>query len=223
MGWIFRYLTSSVGKKQVMALTGLLLILFLVGHLGGNFLLFLGAEPFNSYSHALISNPLIIPIELGLLAIFLVHIGLAIWVSIENKLARPDPYAHPLCEGKQGLSSSTMLITGGALILFVIVHLLGLKYGTYYWAAAADGTVIRDVYKLVLEYLKNPGMVLFYGASMIVLGIHLTHAFWSACQTIGLSHKKYTPLLRGLSILLALGLAGGFLVVVIFANQAKVG
>lgn len=223
MGWIFRYLSSSIGKKQVMALSGLFLVLFLVGHLGGNFLFFLGEQTFNEYSHALTSNPLIIPIELGLLAIFLIHIVLAIWVSLENKMARKDAYAHPLCESKQGFSSSTMLITGSAMLIFVIVHIWGIKFGPKYFAASSNGEVIRDLYKLVVEYFKSGGIFAFYSASMLVLGIHLSHAFWSACQTIGLNHKKYTLILKALSIILAVSLAAGFFLVILAANRTKVG
>jgi len=206
-----------------MALSGLFLVLFLIGHLVGNFLFFLGAETFNEYSHALISNPLIIPIELGLLAIFVIHIVFAVWVSVENKMARSDAYAHPLCENKQGFSSSTMLITGAAMILFVIVHILGIKFGAQYFAPSSSGEVIRDLYKLVVEYFKNDGMFLFYSASMLVLGIHLNHAFWSACQTLGLNHKKYTPILRVLSVALAVGIAVGFFIIIYAANRTKVG
>ena len=218
MKWLFRSLNSSVGKKGLMALTGLLLLGFLLGHLGGNFLLLQGQEPFNAYSHYLISHPLIIPIELGLLLIFFVHIGLAIRVSLENKLSRPVDYAVPLCETHQKLSSATMLITGVALVLFVVVHLLGVKYGPVYFTAAQDGTVIRDLYILVLEYFKSPTMVLFYSAGMVILGVHLSHAFWSACQTLGLTSRKLSATLKAISLILAVVISGGYLAIVLWAS-----
>jgi succinate dehydrogenase / fumarate reductase, cytochrome b subunit len=222
MKWLFRSLNSSVGKKGLMALTGLLLLGFLLGHLGGNFLLLQGEQSFNAYSHYLISHPLIIPIELGLLLIFVVHVGLAIRLSLENKFSRPVDYAAPLCETHQKLSSATMLITGVALILFVVVHLIGIKYGPVYFTPAKDGTVIRDLYRLTLEYFKNPTMVLFYSAGMVILGVHLSHAFWSACQTLGLTSRKTSGPLKGLSLFLAVFLAGGYLALVLWASLERV-
>jgi len=216
MNWIFRYLTSSIGKKHIMALSGFALMLFLIGHVLGNFLLFAGSDVFNKYSHALVSNPLIIPIEIGLLTVFLVHIFFAVWTSVENKTARPQQYAHPLCDDKQKLGSSFMLVTGVILIFFVIFHIVGIKFGTNY-PTEVDGVAMRDLYTYVLEYFQSPAVVAAYTFSMVVLGVHLSHAFWSAFQTLGVNHKKYTPILKLLSILFSFAIAGGFLLCIVFA------
>ena len=219
MNWIFKYLTSSIGKKHLMAVTGLLLIGFLVGHVAGNLLLVLGEQTFNTYSHALISNPLIIPIELGLLSIFLLHIGLAIWTNIENKNARPNDYAMPVCEQKQKLSSSFMIFTGIIVAVFVVYHIIGIKFGPSGpgYIVTHNGVEMRDLYKLVLEYFQSPIAVLLYTFSMVVLGVHLTHGFWSLFQSLGISHKKYTPILKVLSVATSVAISGGFIFCVVWA------
>ncbi|MCJ8345541.1 hypothetical protein MJH12_08370 [bacterium] len=111
MNWLFRYLTSSIGKKQLMAVTGLGLYGFLVTHLMGNFLLFLGAEKFNTYGHMLITNPMIIPMEIGLLSLFVVHIVLALTTAKQNMAARPVSYETPLCRKYTGYISKFMMVT----------------------------------------------------------------------------------------------------------------
>ena len=220
MKWLTRYISSSIGKKHIMALTGIALFGFLLTHLAGNFLYFLGPEIFNKYAHALTSSPLIYPAEMGLLVIFVVHIFFAFWTQLDNKSARKQAYAVPLTEEHNKLSSSFMLVTGVWLILFVVVHIVGIKFGSYIPYDLA-GEEIRDLYQTVSTYFKTPGTVLFYVISMVILGIHLKHAFWSAHQTVGVSHRKYTPILKGLSLVIAFGLASGFILVVFVAALSK--
>lgn len=220
MKWLTRYITSSIGKKHVMALTGLALFGFLLTHLAGNFLFFMGPEIFNKYSHALTSNPLIYPAEIGLMAIFVVHIIFAFWTQAGNKGARKQGYAVPLAEEHNKFSSSFMLLTGVWIILFVIIHVGGIKFGKYIPFDLA-GEEIRDLYQTVSQYFKSPLVTLFYILSMVVLGVHLNHAFWSANQSLGISHRKYTPILKMLSVLLAFGLAAGFIIVVFAATLSK--
>ena len=220
MKWLIRYTSSSIGKKHVMALTGLALFGFLLTHLAGNFLYFLGPEIFNKYAHALTSSPLIYPAEMGLLVIFVVHIIFAFWTQMDNKSARKQAYAVPLTEEHNKLSSSFMLVTGVWIILFVIIHIGGIKFGSYIPYEIA-GEEIRDLYQTVSMYFKTPATVLFYVVSMVILGLHLKHAFWSAHQSVGVSHRKYTPILKGLSLVIAFGLASGFILVVFVAALSK--
>lgn len=117
-----------------MGLTGLALFAYMVLHLAGNALIFAGAGIFNEYSHTLISNPLILPIELGLLAIFIIHIYKAIAMWTANKAARPVGYLKKELAGhtsRKSLSSSTMIASGLLLLLFVIVHVKQFKFGRY--------------------------------------------------------------------------------------------
>lgn len=203
-------LLSSIVKKQLTGLTGLLLCGFLVSHLIGNFLIFVGPEAFNLYAYKLTSTPLIYVAEVILLGIFLTHFGMAIYLTIQNKLARPVGYYMKQPTGRGStFASSTMPISGSVILVFVVLHILHFKFGAYY-EITHDGVVMRDLYRLVVEQFQNKWYTFGYIASMSVIGIHVSHGFWSAFQSLGFNHPKYTPVLRALSTLYALAIFGGF-------------
>lgn len=208
--WL-RFLNSSIGRKVLMGLTGLLLIGFLVSHLAGNLLVFVGRDAFNDYSHALISNPLIYLAEIGLLALFIAHLVSGISVTLRNRAARPTPYAKKVRAGgtsHKSLASTTMIVSGLLVLVFVPLHLIEFKYGTHY-ASKADPNV-RDLYQLVIEAFQSPLLVTWYVIAMIVIGFHLWHGFGSGFESLGLAYKK--PL-RRVGQALAVLLAGGFLII----------
>lgn len=190
------YLQTSVVRKQVMAVTGLLLSGFLITHLAGNFLIFVSADAFNKYAHTLTSNPAIYLAEVVLASLFLIHIGLAFTLTMQNKKARPNNYYmfQPTGHGAT-FASRTMLITGSIVGVFLVWHITGLKFGPYY-EATVDGVLMRDLHKLVIEYFQNFWNVLGYVVGMIAIGIHLSHGFWSAFQSLGFNHPKYNCLLK---------------------------
>lgn len=203
-------LLSSIVKKQLTGLTGLLLCGFLVSHLIGNFLIFVGPEAFNLYAYKLTSTPLIYVAEVILLGIFLTHFGMAIYLTIQNKLARTVGYYMKQPTGRGStFASSTMPISGSVILVFVVLHILHFKFGAYY-EITHDGVVMRDLYRLVVEQFQNKWYTFGYIASMSVIGIHVSHGFWSAFQSLGFNHPKYTPVLRALSTLYALAIFGGF-------------
>jgi len=207
-----RFFTSTVGTKVVVGLTGLLLCGFLLTHLAGNFLLFAGAGPFNRYSHALTSNPLIYLAEAGLFAIFAVHIGFAIRLTRENRKARPQPYGYKSPAGhtsRKSVASSTMIYTGLLVFLFVVIHLNNFKFGDDF--LTSDDSM-RDIHRTVLEYFQAGTGVLMYAGFMIVLGFHLWHGFSSAFQSLGLDHPKLGRGLVLIGRLFAVAVAGGYLV-----------
>ncbi|MDC0255851.1 succinate dehydrogenase cytochrome b subunit [Bacteriovoracales bacterium] len=207
---LFNHLNSSIIKKQTMGVAGLLLCGFITMHFLGNLLIFVGPEAFNLYAHTLTSNPLIYAAEAGLLAIFLVHIGVGVKLTIENNNARPQKYYMKQPTGRgANFSSSTMPYTGIIILIFVILHILGLKFGTYY-ETSYDGVKMRDLYKLVIEYFRQPSAVLGYVVAMLSLGIHLRHGFWSAFQSLGFNHPKYNNLLILISKAFAFIMAIGF-------------
>jgi succinate dehydrogenase / fumarate reductase cytochrome b subunit len=212
------YLTSSVGTKVLMGATGLLLALYLILHLAGNLLLFFGPETFNGYSHLLISNPLVVPVELGLAALFVVHVYKAATNYLANRRARPARYHAYTWTGRpsrKSLSSSTMIISGIVVLVFVVLHLVQFKYGPAYVVAQAEpgGAEVRDLYRLELEVFGNFLNVVFYGLSMVVIGAHLWHGIASAFDSLGASHPRYTPwVLRG-GRALAFVIAMGFFVI----------
>lgn len=210
------YLKASVVKKQVMAVTGLLLCGFLVSHLIGNCLLYVGSDAFNVYAHTLTSNKLIYVAEAILAAIFLTHIGLAIKLTLENKKARPVQYYMKQKTGRGAtFASSTMPYTGLLILVFLIIHLLNFKFGAVY-TTSVEGVEMRDIYKTVVLYFKSPLNVLWYVIAMIALGIHVSHGFWSAFQSLGFSHPKYNCGLKLISKLFAVVVALGYIALPIY-------
>ena len=205
-----RYFSSSVGTKLLIGITGLLLFVYMLLHLAGNALIFAGAEVFNEYSHMLISNPLILPIEIGLLLVFLVHIYKAVRMFAANKAARPIAYQKKAYAGhpsRKSFASSTMIASGVILLLFVIVHVKQFKFGSYYQVVAhAD---MRDLYRTEIEIFRQPLWVVFYVLGTIVVGLHLRHGIASGFQSIGFDHPLYTRRLTTWAIVLAIVIGGG--------------
>lgn len=201
---------SSVVKKQLMGITGLLLCGFLLTHLAGNFLIFVSPEAFNLYAHKLTSTPLIYIAEAGLLAIFLTHIGLALRLTIENKMARPVGYYMKQPTGRGStFASSTMPVTGIGIGVFVVLHIIHFKFGAYY-DIVHGGVEMRDLYRLVIEEFQNKAFTFGYIVAMAFVGVHVSHGFWSAFQSIGFNHPKYNPVIKGVSVFYALAVFGGF-------------
>ncbi|MFZ4715709.1 MAG: succinate dehydrogenase cytochrome b subunit [Bacteriovoracaceae bacterium] len=208
--WLKTYLSSSVGKKQLMAISGLGLTGFTVGHLAGNFLIYVGPEAFNTYGHKLTSNPLIYGAEAGLMVLFLMHLGLALRLTIENNAARPQKYFMKVKTGRGGtFASSSMIYTGLIMFLFIISHLLHFKFGAFY-EIDHSGVHMRDIYRLVMEAFQNPGYVAWYVISMIAIGIHLSHGIQSTFQSLGVNHPKYTPFIKKVGDVSAIFIAIGF-------------
>jgi succinate dehydrogenase / fumarate reductase, cytochrome b subunit len=209
-------LKSSVVKKQLVGITGLLLCGFLVTHLLGNFLLLVGPEAFNKYGHALTSNPLIYIAEAGLLLLFIGHMGLALKATLENRAARPQRYFMKTKTGRGStLASSTMPYTGMILLAFIVFHLQGIKFGAVY-SVTYEGVVMRDLYKLTFEKFSSLPYTLFYVVSMIAMAIHVSHGFWSAFQSVGFWHNRYTNTLRLVAIGYALFVGIGFSILPIY-------
>jgi succinate dehydrogenase / fumarate reductase, cytochrome b subunit len=209
-----RFFSSSVGTKLLIGITGLLLFLYLVTHLAGNALIFAGRDVFNEYSHTLISNPLIVPIEIGLLLVFVIHIYKAARNFVANRAARPVAYETKQYAGhtsRKSFSSSTMIASGLIALVFVLVHVKQFKFGSYYQVAGSDA--IRDLYQTEIEIFQQPLWVAFYVLATIVVGVHLRHGIASGFQSIGLDHPLYTRRLALWSTILAIVIGGGLAVI----------
>jgi succinate dehydrogenase / fumarate reductase cytochrome b subunit len=208
---VLRALSTTVGSKFLVALTGLLLVGFLVAHLAGNLLILLGGDKFNAYGHALISNPLVIPAELGLLGLLLVHMFKAIAHVLRGRGARPQGYEKKTWAGgpsRKSWASTTMALSGIFLLTFLVVHIVTFKFGPYYPSAEAG---VRDLQRLVVEVFKNPLYAAGYVVAMGIVGMHLRHGISSAFQSLGLmSNSAWTTRLLGLGLTLAVVIAGGF-------------
>jgi len=195
MGWVSDSLNSSIGKKFIMALTGTLLMMFLLVHLIGNIMLYFGPEAFNTYVKILESvKPLIRVIEVILAIIFIFHIynGIRLW--FQNKSANPTKYAVNATRKNTDVSSRSMIITGSFVLLFLIIHLYT------FWAKFnfSDLTENEKFYTFVTTSFKDPLFAGVYFVAMIFLGYHLNHAFQSAFQTFGWNSRKYGEFVKKL-------------------------
>jgi succinate dehydrogenase / fumarate reductase cytochrome b subunit len=209
-----RVFSSSVGTKLLIGLTGLALFLYMLLHLAGNVIVFFGPEMFNTYSHQLISNPLIIPAEIGLLLVFLLHIYQTVSMYLRNQAARPVGYEKKERAGhtsRKGLASSTMIASGLILLVFVVVHVKQFKFGTFYLTQGSDS--IRDLYRTEIEVFRQPGWVILYVLGTLTVGLHLRHGIASAFQSLGADHPRYTRRLTWLALALAVLIGGGLAII----------
>lgn len=211
------FFSSTVGSKILIGLTGLLLFGFLIGHLAGNLTLLVGASAFNAYAYKLESLiPLLYLAEVGLIAIFLVHVYKTLANYRRNSAARPAAYAEKKWAGhtsRKTWSSTTMALTGLFILFFVVTHIRTFKYGAYYVDPA---TGHRDLYRLVAEVYQNPLYVGFYVAAMVLIGMHLNHGISSAAQSLGLSNQRFARSLVLGGRVLAVLIAGGFAILPLF-------
>src|SRR5262245_21879843 len=211
-----RGLDTSVGAKILIGVTGLALFLYLIIHIAGNLMIFGGPSFFNRYAYTLESNPLIPVIEIGLLLIFLAHVYKTVTMFLSNQQARPVRYMQKRSAGytsRKSIASSTMIVSGLWLLLFIIIHVRAFRYGTDYpWPEGG-----RDLYRLEIENFSNPLIVVFYVLSMVVVGSHLWHGASSAFQSLGLDHPRWTPRIRTTGKLLAVLIAGGFITIAVWA------
>jgi succinate dehydrogenase / fumarate reductase cytochrome b subunit len=202
MNWLKQTLWSSIGKKLLMAATGLSFCAFLAGHLAGNLTIYAGKDSFNSYAEHLHSlGPLITVAELGLLLFALVHILTGLILFYQNTTARGVRYAVNKKGGGRTIGSATMPYTGILLLVFVIMHLIN-----FHFVDKSNTTI----FQIVSEKFANPLWVIIYIIAMILAAVHISHGFWSAFQSIGANHPKYMPTIMVFSILFSLVIAIGF-------------
>lgn len=211
IAWLEKLFGSSIGKKLVMALTGLLLFGFLVVHLGENLLVYADRDgaAFDGYVRWLTSWSWIPLAELGLAALFVGHIVQAVRVHLANRSARRTPYALNPGHGGRTLASTSMIVTGSIVLLFLILHLVQFRFAPEEARHASMAAVVR-------EEFKKPLVLGVYLLGLIALAIHLSHGLQSALQTLGLSHPRYTPCVRRLSTVLAVLLALGFATIPVY-------
>ncbi len=204
------YINSTIGRKQLVGLAGLGLSLFVLVHMSGNLLVFLGPEAYNRYGHALTSNPLIYLAEAGLAALFLGHLVLASILAYRNRKARPSRYATKGVKTDPDFATKTLWFQGMVIFAFLIFHLITFKFGTYY-PAFYDGVEMRDLYKLMEESFAQPLYVVGYGIVLLILGTHLGHGLHSSFQTLGLNGESVDGKLKVVGKIYAVVVTVGFL------------
>lgn len=202
MSWLIQTFSSSIGKKLLMAVTGLCFIGFLAAHLAGNLTLYAGGAAFNAYAEKLHSlGPLLTVFEMGLLALALIHVITGITLFVQNYKARSMPYEKDKAAGGRTLSSRTMPYTGLIILGFVVFHLINFSF-----VDKSD----RTIFEIVRAAFANPVYMIIYVVVMIIVALHVRHGLWSAFQTLGANHPKYMPSLMVLSVIVGLIIALGF-------------
>jgi succinate dehydrogenase / fumarate reductase cytochrome b subunit len=216
MSWFTQFLTSSIGRKLLMSLTGLFLIVFLLVHLVGNIQLL--TDPtgvsFNEYAQFMTTNPVIKFTSYGLYFFILLHIvqGLIIWSK--NRAARGGhDYDVKVTRAvnTNGNIAKRMGALGSIIMVFLGLHMYQFWYKMHWQLEPDQSNGVKDLYSLVDTTYQDPIYVAIYVISMIVIAFHLWHGFQSAFQTLGLNHKKYTPFIQLVgkvyAILIPLGFA----------------
>lgn len=216
MNIISNIFSSSLGKKYIMAITGLVMFLFVIAHLAGNLQIFLGAEAINRYGHFLQSNPEIIwPARIFLLLMLLLHIWAAVKLSAENKAARPVAYAEWRPVGST-YASRTMLMSGIIVFVFIVYHLLHFTAQVQYinlthrnFVDFVDPEKRHDIFKMMVVGFSNIWVSVFYIVGMALLCLHLSHGASSMFQSMGWKSPVYGPFLdkaaRWVAVLIFLG------------------
>jgi succinate dehydrogenase / fumarate reductase, cytochrome b subunit len=205
MNWLTTYLTSSIGRKLTMSLTGLFMILFLIVHLIGNLQLLKsdGGEAFNKYAYFMTHFPLIKIISYGLYFFIIVHTiqGLMLWRA--NRAAKGTTYAVSPSVPTVTWASKNMALLGTMIFAFLLIHM-----GDFWWkmhndqlptqiyANFNDGKAVADLYARCKAAFSEPLIAVFYIIGQIVLSFHLWHGFQSAFQTLGVNHPKYSPAIK---------------------------
>jgi succinate dehydrogenase / fumarate reductase, cytochrome b subunit len=191
IAWLF----SSIGKKTVVALTGIVLVLFVIGHMIGNMTVFFGPDVINAYGmHLRDLGPLLWLIRLFMLTTVVLHIWFTMLVWKENMEAHPQKYA-VFAPMKTTIFARTMRLTGLILLAFIVFHLAHFTlllvdpgYANYH--ADLHGREVHDVYRMVIVGFRNPLVSLFYIVAMALLAFHLSHGIGSLFQTLGITDQK---------------------------------
>lgn len=198
---------SSLGRKYLMALSGLFLCTFLIVHCIGNMQLFKddGGQTFNEYTYFMTHNPLIKIIAYVNYALILLHIINGFILLSANKKARPQAYANVDQSKSSTWSSRNMGILGTLILVFLIVHMRSFWFEMKFGSIPIinyDGSdiVYKDMYKIVVEAFTQAWYVVLYVICMIALAFHLFHGFQSAFQTFGINHHRYTPIIKVIGV-----------------------
>ena len=202
--------SSSIGKKLLMSLTGLFLCTYLVVHLAGNLLLLKqdGGKSFDEYAELLPSLFIIRVIEIGLFAVFILHIvsGTVLW--LQNRAARPQKYRVNKPQQNSSFFSRTMFLTGSIVVIFLVIHMK-----TFWVTSRFHHDEYPSMYAIAKTAFANPLYSLFYVLAVTLLAFHLRHGFQSAFQTFGLKTKKYAPIIESVGAIFWLVIPIGFAII----------
>ena len=217
---LIKAINSQVGRKYMTGLTGIGLMLFLIGHLGGNLSIFGSAEAFNIYTEKLKSlGPLLYVIEAGLAFFFLYHTILGVTIWINKRKARPQKYDTYRTRGgasHQSLSSRSMIYSGSIILLFLILHIIHFKFGADYSIILESGKEVRDLRRLVIEEFQKPVIVAAYVGVLSIAVFHLSHGFWSAFTSLGMKHGDTSKIVQSAAYVFAILLMLAFIFIPLY-------
>lgn len=210
MSTVVNIFTHTIGRKLIMALTGLFLILFLSGHVAGNTLLFKddGGAAFNVYAKFMTTNGFVKILSYTTYLSIILHVVYAIVLTRYNRAARPVPYAFNDRKANSMWSSRNMGLLGTIVLVFLVIHLRSFWAEMHFGSVPMveiDGEQYKNLYLIVQEAFQQLWYVVLYVAAMAGLAYHLSHGFWSAFQTLGLDHKAYTPVIKAVGMAFAIG------------------
>ena len=208
---------TTIGKKAIMAVSGIILFGFVIGHMLGNLQVYLGQKPFNEYAAFLHATPTLLwGTRVTLLLAVTAHIVSAVQLARLNMGARPRRYQVQKARATT-YAARTMVWSGPILLAYIFYHLahltLGYSNGLGYDHYALDPNGLRDAYGAVVASFKVPWCVGIYVVAQVMLGMHLYHGAWSMFQSLGLNHRRYNETLRSAASAIALATVAGFIAV----------
>lgn len=220
MSWLTKFLTSSIGRKLIMSLTGLFLILFLVVHLAGNLQLLISdqGQAFNGYAYMMTHNPLIKVISYGNYFFILLHAIQGIVIALANRKAKGSKYAVNT-NVTASWSSKNMALLGTLILAFICIHMgdfwFKMKFTDQLALVPVEGmdVQVKDLYTQVKNTFSTWWLVLIYLVGLATLAFHLWHGFQSAFQTLGINHKKYTPFIHSIGKIFSIVIPVGFAII----------
>jgi len=223
MNWLTRFLTSSLGQKLIMSLTGIFLILFLIVHLVGNLQLLAhdGGKSFNIYAAFMSHNPLIKVISIGLYAGILLHAVQGVVLARANREAKGRGYKVGKVAGATW-ASKNMALLGILIFAFLCFHMgdfwVKMRFTDTLGMVTYPGhdEAVQDIYSRVNVAFQETWIVAVYLLGVFALAVHLIHGFQSAFQTLGLNHRKYTPLIRTLGLIYSILIPAGFAIIPLY-------
>jgi len=216
--------SSSIVRKVWMSLTGLFLCSFLVVHLLGNLTLLRSgagaAEAFNAYAHFMTSFPLIKITSYLLYASILFHAVWGIMLEIRNRKARPIAYAYNKASASSSWASRKMSLLGTIILVFIVTHMYNFWALMHFGSIPLDASGNKDLYTVVMEFFRHPSFgwiaTLSYVIAMAGLAFHLHHGFQSAFQTLGINHRRYTPIIQKVGVVFSLLVPIAFAIIPVY-------
>lgn len=218
------FLSVAIGRKFIVSISGLFLMMFICVHLGANLLLIFddSGELFNQGANFMATNPFIRIMEPVLALGFLIHIVWSFYVSYKNYKARPVRYAQSNASYSSSWASRNMFVLGSLVLAFLVIHLWNFYYVIKFnyesmLSTEIDGVVMHDTYTLVAGLFKaSMGYCIVYIIGGLLLGLHLSHGFWSSFQTIGFSNKIWLSRLQFIGQIFAVIVAAGFSIIPLY-------